>query len=153
MAKLICGMLIVGFSTFIGWFSGVKYRKRKLYFIQLEVFNDRFLNELSYTRRPIVKFLSEQEFKGDFADDLHSYVSSGKKVYESYFLSEENDFVNGYLSIIGKGDAESQINYFTSVKGTLSEKRTEGENQCKKYSDLYFKLGFLAGLTILILLV
>ena len=55
--------------------------------------------------------------------------------------------------MIGKGDSNSQKNYFTSVKETLSKLKKEAEENNKKYGDLYVKLGFLCGLLILILVI
>ena len=56
MQKFIVGVAMVAFTTFCGYFLAKKYRQRKLFFMQLVEFNERFLSEISYYRRPIKDF-------------------------------------------------------------------------------------------------
>ena len=55
--------------------------------------------------------------------------------------------------MLGKGDSFSQKGYFATSKDALEKLYVEAENNCKKYVHLYIKLGFLCGLTLLILLI
>ena len=60
--------------------------------------------------------------------------------------------VEDYFLMLGKGDSLSQKGYFSSVKEPLLRLQNEAETTCKRYADLYIKLGFLCGLLILILM-
>ena len=163
MLKVVFGVAIVAFGTFCGYIFTKKYRRRKSFFVQLYEFNERFINEISYYRRPLIEFSSTFVYKGEFQVCLQTFFHSmnngvpfladglDKDVF--YFLtSEEKTTLQDYFQMLGKGDSTSQKAYFSSVKERLSKLQTEAVSACKKYGDLYIKLGFLCGLFILILI-
>ena len=62
---LLCASL---FSLCVGcafWLTR-KYRKRKDFFYNLDLFNERLVNEVSYTKIPLPAFAEKYEFTGDF---------------------------------------------------------------------------------------
>jgi stage III sporulation protein AB len=158
MLKVLLGCLIVAFSSFCGYYWAKRYRQRKSFYRQFYEFNQRFLNEIAYYRRPIRDFISKDSYKDEFASLLQSYFSSlngGKfDLIEFDFLKEdEKVFVYDYFQMLGKGDSSSQKAYYTSIKEGLVKWKITTEEEAKKYEDLYVKLGFLCGLFILILII
>lgn len=152
--KILLCVFIVGFCVLLGYFAAGKYRARKSYFSQLSVFNEKYLNELDYARRPIGTFLSEQNFEGDFAKTVKEYVKSRQaNVKYSYLTKDERGACEDYFSMLGKGDAPSQRSYFSSRKAEIEQKRAESEKEAKSRGALYVKLGLLAGLAFVILIV
>lgn len=163
MQKFIAGIAIVAFTTFCGYFLAGKYRKRKLFFKELQAFNERFLSEIAYYRRPVREFVSKYAYKGEFDELLREYFARqqtregadtgllGSPRY-AFLRAEEKRVVEDYFLMLGKGDSASQKGYFSSVKETLAKLQKETETACKQYGDLYIKLGFLCGLLILILM-
>ncbi len=160
MAKLLIGICIVAFTTFCGHQLARKYRERKNFFLDFERFNDAFLNEISYYKRPIEIFLSDRKFSSSFRDWLIEYTN-GLKAEErapvfiefSFLKEEEKAFINEYFSMLGRGDSLSQKGYFSSVKGRIEGIKQKSVDENKRYGDLYLKLGFLFGLALLILIV
>ena len=163
MQKFIVGIAVVAFTSFCGYFLARKYRQRKLFFKQLQEFNERFLSEISYYRRPIKEFASKYVYKGDFDEllqDFFALIQSRERVEAglldspkyAFLKAEEKRVVEDYFLMLGKGDSVSQKGYFSSVKETLSRLQSDAETACKRYGDLYIKLGFLCGLLILILM-
>ena len=59
MTKFLLGVCIVAFTSFCGYFFAKKYAKRKLFLEQLKEFNDRFINEIGYYKRPLGEFISK----------------------------------------------------------------------------------------------
>ncbi|MBQ8684889.1 MAG: stage III sporulation protein AB [Clostridia bacterium] len=164
MTKFLLGVAIVAFTSFCGYILTKKYRKRKLFFTQLNEFNERFLSEISYYRRPIAEFASKYTYKGEFNEFLEKYfeyIDETPRFFEEVFASEgftfltaeEKTVLRDYFSMLGKGNSASQQAYFSSVKERLIKLKTEAEAACKRYGDLYIKLGFLCGLLILILII
>ena len=163
MIKFFLGVAIIVFFSFCGYLFAKKYRKRKHFFMQLYDFNDRFLNEISYYRRPIVEFIVKYSFKGEFNLYIESFINNIQNISvcfdeleneEFYFLKkEEKSILVDYFSMLGKGDSSSQKGYFSSVKDDLRQRKIETDAEYKKYGDLYIKLGFLCGLLVLILIV
>lgn len=159
MLKFLLGVAIVALTSFIGYLLAKKYRQRKDFFLQFYEFNERFLTELAYRRRPIREFVSSYAYRGDFNFLLVEFFSGIEErdafdLPDLTFLSkEEKSFIFDYFSMLGRGDSLSQKGYFSSVKETLSSHVKSSANACKRYGDLYIKLGFLCGLLILILII
>ena len=165
MIKWIVGICLVGFTSYCGYFFAKKYRKRKLYFIQLYEFNERFINELSYFRRPLSAFIKNYQYKGEFLETLEWFFSHLREKstanYEIFTLINEYDFltddekrfVTDYFKMLGTSDSLSQKEYFSTARKTLLELKTKSETENEKLGGLYVKLGFLFGLTILIVIV
>lgn len=153
---------MVAFTTFCGYLLSKKYRKRKLFFHELEIFNERFLSEIAYSRRPIKDFASKYVFLGEFNDALMDFfvaIDDGRlftvddlQAY-SFLKDEEKRFIEEYFRMLGRGDSSSQNAYFSSAKTDLIRYKNMTETESKKYGDLYIKIGFLCGLLILILIV
>ena len=76
MIKLLLGLAIVVFGGFMGYFLSKKYRKRKEFFVQMFQFNERFLTEVSYSKRPLSRFLTSYEYKGEFDLLLQTFYKS-----------------------------------------------------------------------------
>ena len=163
MSKFLLGIAIVAFTSFCGYILTKKYRKRKLFFTQMYEFNERFLGELSYYRRPIGDFLGKYAYKGEFQDFLVYYFQNienptffNEKMDTtdfSFFTKDEKAVLRDYFPMIGKGNSTTQKAYFSTAKETLKKLKENAEKDAKKYGDLYIKLGFLCGLFILILIV
>lgn len=164
MLKFLLGIAIVAFTSFCGYLLAKKYRQRRLFFSQFREFNERFLSEIAYYRRPIREFAAGYSYRGEFNDLLGDFFdgiddrSPNARAFTDFpaygFLkTEEKSIVEDYFLMLGKGDSASQKGYFTAVKDTLNKLQTESETACKRYGDLYVKIGFLCGLLILILIV
>ena len=164
MAKFLLGIVIVAFTSFCGYLLSKKYRRRKVFFSQINEFNERFLNEMSYYRRPLTEFFSKYEYTKEFKFLLDDYIqtlrngqTSLEKALETadydFLKKEEKSFICDYFNMLGKGDSVSQKAYFSSVKECLKKQANEAMIESKRYGDLYIKLGFLCGLFILILII
>lgn len=164
MLKFFVCIAVIFFATCCGYFFSKKYRKRKDFFNRLFAFNDEFLNEISYHKRPLNEFLKCYRQKSDFAVFLTLYLRSlgDENLYNDShtaltemgcFSNEEIQFILEYFSMLGKGDSQSQKQYYSGIKNRLNEYMDRAKADCEKYGKLYVKLGFLCGLTILILII
>lgn len=164
MTKFLLGIAIVAFTSFCGYVLAKKYRKRKLFLAQLKEFNERFLSEISYYKRPIAEFVSRSVYKGEFNEFLRDFFQTREQsdygvlrainFTDCEFLTpEDRRVIEDYFLMLGKGDTFSQKTYFSSAKEAIGKQQTEADTAYKKYGDLYIKLGFLCGLFILILIV
>lgn len=152
--KFVLGALIIAFCTLLGYFAAGKYRSRRSFFSQLNAFNEKYLAELKFSRKPLSLFLKEFSFSGDMAATFEEFQKSRAiKVDYPYLTEAEKSFAAEYLSMLGKGDSHSQSGYFSAQAAGLSESKKKSENDAKSYTDLYVKLGLLAGLAFVILIV
>jgi stage III sporulation protein AB len=161
MIKFIIGIAVVVFSTYIGRLFSRRYKRRKDFFQAFDSFNHRFLSELGYSKRPIGELCASIQTKGEFFELVNTVISnrvarrsSPIDLGEYQFLSqEEKGFTSEYFSVFGKCDTASQKGYFTQAGNSISSLKTKAEDEYKKYSDLYTKLGFLCGLAIMVILI
>ena len=164
MLKIVFGIAIVIFSTACGYYLAKKYRQRRHFLRQLREFNEQFINEISYYRRPIKDFLSIHPFEGEFQGFLQEYArvlnetnqeAQGILNLSNYTFLRENEKVDiiDYFMMLGKGDSHSQKSYFFSMRERLAKREQEAVDEGNRYENLYIKLGFLCGLFILILII
>lgn len=164
MIKFFLGLAVVAFTSFCGRLLARKYRQRSGFFKQFREFNERFLNEITYSRRPLKDFITSYTYEGEFQELLRdfyvflkdnssslSFLNDGQKY--AFLKVEEKKVVADYFQMLGKGDSVSQKGYFSSVKDTLIKLQNDAQNDAKRYGDLYVKIGFLCGLLLLILMV
>ena len=140
--KALLAICIVAFGTGMGYFAAGKWRARKEFYVQMCLFHERYLNELNYERKPLGVFFSAYEYTGDFGKTVRS-CAEGHGAAPAY----------KYFSMLGTGDALSQKNYFSAQTAALTQKRENGVKEAKSRGELYVKLGLLAGLAAVILIV
>lgn len=161
---MILSVAIVVFTSFCGYLCAKKYRRKKLFYTQLNEFNERFLNEVSYYRRPLADFVGKYSYKGEFAqllNDFFARIQHGEITMGFVYSNDETDFlqqeekgeIDDYFQMLGKGDSASQKAFFSSQKEVLRTRLKSAEDTYKRYGDLYIKLGFLCGLFIVILII
>lgn len=152
--KLLIGALLIAFCTLLGYLAAGKYRARKKFYAQFVLFNERYIAELNYSRKPLPDFLKAYEYTGDFGKTLSAFVRQRETAIEfSYLKKDEQSDCSNYFSILGRGDTRSQKDYFTAQRTVLEQKKTESEREAKSHGELYVKLGLLAGLAFVILIV
>ena len=133
-----------------------RYRRRKEFFYALNLFNERLYNEVSYLRAPLSTFIEKYDFGGDFQKMLREKREGdfGRENYGfAYLTADEQKFLGDYFRLIGKSDAASQRTYLAAARAEAGERRRLAEEEYKKYFSLYSKLGVLAGLILVILIV
>ena len=131
--------LIVAFSVAVGAFASGKYRARKKLYAQFCAFNERYLTELKYMRRPIGEFFAAYAYEGDFKEIVAAAMRREPTTVKTEYLTQEE---RGCLD-----------DYFSAQKEYLAAKKGESEREAKERAELYLKLGLLAGLALVILIV
>ncbi|MGN0823229.1 MAG: hypothetical protein ACI4NG_05595 [Candidatus Gallimonas sp.] len=152
--KFALCLCVIAFGVLLGYLAAGKYRRRKSFFTGFYLLNERYLNELVYLRRPLDAFLRETRYEGDFGRTVAEF--SRKRAAEvgyPYLTEEEKSWANDYFRMLGRGDARSQSGFFSAQQGELSEKKNAAEKEAKARGELYLKLGLLAGLAAVILIV
>ncbi len=151
--RLILCVLIVAFCTAIGYLAAEKYRARRSYFSQLSDFVERYIAELGYAKKPLPAFLEECRFSGDFEKTMNRIARHEEAACREKYLTEaEKKDCESLYSMLGRGDSRSQMEFFQSKRQLIAEKKTSSEKEAKARSDLYLKLGLLAGLAFVILI-
>lgn len=156
MLKAILCVCAFGLCIVVALLLTRRYRQRKEFFYSWNLFNERLINEVSYMRAPLAKFIERYSFGGDFQKMLHEKKEGefDRGNYNfSYLSADEQKFLEDYFRLVGKSDAASQRAYLCAVRAEIGERRHVSEEEYKKYFSLYCKLGVLAGLILVILIV
>lgn len=148
--KLLLSAVIVAFCTLLGYLAASKYRARKKFYAQMYAFNERYLNELTYARRKLKELLEEIGESGDFYE---LFKQKGGEIKLEYLSKQEKGECADYFRMLGAGDSFSQKSYFSSKKEMLESKKGETEKESAARGSLYLKLGLLAGLAFVILII
>ncbi len=149
--KVLLAVLIVAFCSLLGYLAAAKYRARRKFYAQMASFNDKYLNELTYRRRPLGELIGEQLERGG---DFYTLLEDRKTEIKLQYLTEqERRECEEYLKMLGTGDSNSQKDYFSAKKQTLESKKGESEKAAKERGGLYLKLGLLSGLAFVILII
>lgn len=155
MLKLLLCVAAVALCVAFSYLLTGKYRSRMQFYYNFNLFNERLINEVSYTRIPLPAFLEKYTFTGDFKGMLEQKkgdFSTGN--YSLPYLGEdEKKYLADYFCMIGRSDAASQRTFLSAARQEISEKKKSTEEAYKKYFALYLKLGFLAGLVLVVLIV
>ncbi len=152
--KVVIACAIIAFSVGLGYLAANKYRCRRAFFRQMYDFNERYLSELDYARKPLPVFLKEYPASGDFRKTLDAFAQTRTaELKYSYLTQEEKKECGDYFSMLGRGDAQSQSGYFGARREPLGERKAACEKEAKARSELYLKLGLLGGLAFVILII
>lgn len=158
MIKILLCVMAVTLCVMLAWLLTRKYRLRMMFYYNLHLFNERLVNEVSYTKIPLPAFMEKYTFSGDFKRMLEvkrdARFDNGDEGCNMDYLSEdERKFLGDYFRMIGKSDAASQRTYLSAMREEITEKKQKSEELYRKYFSLYIKLGFLAGLILVVLIV
>ena len=152
--KITVACAVIAFGCWIGWLAAGKYRYRYRFYTQFNDFNERYLSELLYARKPLPVFLKEFPAAGDFKKMIDSHAAKQKNECSfSYLTKEERAACCDYMGMLGRGDAQSQGEYFGAQRQTLAEKKKKCEQEAAKYNALCLKLGLLGALAFVILII
>ncbi len=155
MLKLLLCACAVALCTAFAYLLTRNYKKRRDFFYAVCLFNERLVNEVSYTKVPLPAFLEKNCFGGDLGKILRERCAKGESAdfsAISYLREDEKQYLADYFGMIGKSDAQSQRTYLLAARAGLEERRRAGDEAYRKYFSLYLKLGVLAGLILVILI-
>ena len=154
LIKVLVAVLLVAFTTFLGYFLAGKYRVRKRYFAEFSRFNERYLAELSYERRQLMRFLQEETYEGEFGKAVEKFCKERTVSFDLPFLAaEERTDRENYFRRLGRGDAHTQTAFYAAQSKRLEELKLQSEREAKARTELYLKLGLLAGLALVVLII
>ncbi len=147
MTEFLFVIVSVAFFSYGGYMAAGKSRRRKLFFQAWYGFHVRFLEEVSYRRRPLGECL------------LQGFAPFDKLLRQEpfrpphYLTAEEAAELNEYLAEIGTTDAATQRKYLEAKSQSLQNLRDKSQAEYRQKKDLGLRLGSLLGLAVAILMI
>ena len=154
--KIFLGILVIIFSTFIGYVLSKKYTKLKNFYCNFDNFNKMLKTEIAFSQKTLKEIIAEKySINNDFLYSFKLYLENKENfcLNINYLSSDEKAFLLEYFENIGKTEKGSQLEFLKKAEERLSTFYKNAIELDKKYKTLYIKLGFLIGLIIFILII
>lgn len=154
MKIFLCLFVLIIFTA-LGYIYALKYKERKKFYNDFNIFNKNLANEISFSQNTIVSIVKNIDTNSTFNKTINSYFIENIKKFEkiSFLNEDENKFYELYLKKIGTADKDSQLNYLKQIGDTLRDKLKACENDYSKYYLTSIKMGFLLGLIVFVFLI
>lgn len=150
--KIVLGLILLAFSTLIGFLLGGKYSDKLQFYQDFCEFNDRLKLEISFKQTTLLKILENEKRRSDFYLAIKDYIIFKEKKFDKKYIdAHEKEFFLSYLSNIGTSDKNSELKYLENATNIIYAEHNKIKIEEKKYRTLYIKLGFLIGLMLFIL--
>ena len=152
--KIIVGILSVIVFTKIGYDKSKNYKEKLAFYNSITLFCDKFLVELEYKKSHVEKVLKDSYSSSSAKKLFNSYLNDKNNlIFPDFLNNEEKSILSDFFMKLGLGDTDSQKIYVKSYKNTFEKKASESWQNFKKYSNLYLKIGFMFGLTLMIVVI
>lgn len=158
MWKFLLGGIAVTVSTAIGRAAVGKFGRRYSFFSEMKRLNGELIRNLSFRMLPVTEILSDARQRyPSVKDTLDALLFSTENdcvfVFRNADLNEEErSFAEEYFRRAGGGNRESEKGFLEEYAEYFARKEKECAAEKKRYSALGGKLGFLAGVAVMILI-
>ena len=157
--------VLSGISVYIGYIFSRKYKIRANFFQALVMLCQKFDVEINYSRERLKNIflgLDEKQKKKLQGIDINflSYINNETNFDRDSlfrnlrFLNEEaKDVIFMFLKNLGRSDVDSQSKEIKNFQTRFETLSVTANNENKKYGSLSVKLGIVAGLVIIVILI
>lgn len=153
--KILCGLLIVTFTTLIGWKFSEKLKFRENVYDNLVKFCNLIIADVYFTSKTIDTFIDEMpERLKDITSLTGEDFRLGAKVsiIDKRFTKEESFDIENFFNFLGKNERDGTVKMLNYYKERFSEKHDECKVKYKKSSAFYLKISALLGALIFVIL-
>ena len=157
--------VLSGISVYIGYIFSRKYKIRANFFQALVMLCQKFDVEINYSRERLKNIflgLDEKQKKKLQGIDINflSYINNETNFdRDSLFINlrflkeEEKDVIFMFFKNLGRSDVDSQSKEIKNFQTRFETLSVTANNENKKYGSLSVKLGIVAGLVIIVILI
>lgn len=156
--KYVLIVCIFCICSFVGYAFSVKYMKRKKFFNSLIAFADKLSLEINFSRERLKVLLenfdsaNKKNLLGidekfiEYLDKKIELTSENVFKKADVLKNEEKDCILLFLKALGRSDVENQTKEIQNFISRFNEMKLKCDAEQKKYGSLSFKLGIVAGL-------
>lgn len=164
MKYVLLGIMF-GVCVFIGYLFSLKYKRRQKFFSTLIMLAEKLDVEINYSRERLKKLISEfdeshkknllsveQNFI-DYLDGKCELTSENLFKNVTILKASEKDFLFIFFKNLGRSDVENQTKEIKNYIKRFEEMSKTSDVENKKYGSLSLKLGIVAGLFLIVILI
>ncbi len=157
--------VLSGISVYIGYIFSRKYKIRANFFQALVMLCQKFDVEINYSRERLKNIflgLDEKQKKKLQGIDINflSYINNETNFDRDslfrnlrFLKEEEKDVIFMLFKNLGRSDVDSQSKEIKNFQTRFETLSVTANNENKKYGSLSVKLGIVAGLVIIVILI
>ena len=165
MIKWLIIAILFFISVMIGYKFSEKYNKRLKFYKSLILLCQNLDVEINFSReklRHLIENYDEKTRKNllGIDEEYISYLSNPIELKKedlfkkaNILKTEEKDIIYLFLKNLGRSDVENQSKEIKNFLSKFEEYKNTAELENKKYGSLSVKLGVIAGLFILVILI
>lgn len=164
MKYVLLGIMF-GVCVFVGYLFSLKYKKRQKFFSALIMLAEKLDVEINYSRDRLKKLISEfdeahkknllsveQNFI-DYLDGKCELTSENLFKNVTILKASEKDSLFIFFKNLGRSDVENQSKEIKNYIKRFEEMSKTSDVENKKYGSLSLKLGIVAGLFLIVILI
>lgn len=164
MKYVLLGIMF-GVCVFVGYLFSLKYKKRQKFFSTLIMLAEKLDVEINYSRDRLKKLITEfdeshkknllsveQNFI-DYLDGKCELTSENLFKNVNILKASEKDFLFIFFKNLGRSDVENQTKEIKNYIKRFEEMSKTSDIENKKYGSLSLKLGIVAGLFLIVILI
>ena len=164
MKYILLGILFV-ICTMAGYIFSLKYKRRQRFFSSLIMLAEKLDVEINYSRERLKKLIQEFDLnqKKNLMGVENNYLNfldgDGELTSEllfkniSFLKQSEKDLVFLFFKNLGRSDVENQSKEIKSYVKKFEDVSKICDAENKKYGSLCTKLGIIAGLFLIVVLI
>lgn len=165
MLKYILMALLFFIALSIGAIVSAKYRKRANFFKALVLICQKLNVEISFSRERIKTLLAsfDDKTKSQLCGLTENYLAfidqesplDKASLFKgiTFLKEEESDLIFLFFRSLGRSDVDSQSKELKNFESRFDEMVSSATAENKKYGSMSMKLGLIAGLAVIILLI
>lgn len=163
--KYILLIAVALICIFVGFIYSKKYRKRANFFQALVMLCQKFDVEINFSRERLknIFITLDDRQKAKMAGLIENFLSFIEQETSlekdtlfkgiSFLKEEEKDVIFMFFKTLGRSDVDSQSKEAKNYLSRFENLAVLSNNENKKYGSLSIKLGIIAGLFIIVILI
>lgn len=165
MFKYILIVILFCMCCGVGYVFSIKYQKRKKFFASLIALADKLSLEINFSRERLKVLLAnfDQNSKKNLLgidENFEKYLDKSIELTSEEIFKkadclkqDEKDQILLFLKTLGRSDVENQTKEIQSFVERFKQIKTKCDEEQKKFGSLSVKLGIVAGLFCVIILI
>ena len=154
MLKIFMGGCIIIFCSILGGLYANKYKRKRDFYIALEVFLQHLKREISFSGQSIGKIISTSNTDNEDLSHILIGLSMDTEILLPDFLQEtEKSVILSFFDKIGRSDRANEVELTLQFYKEIKACREEESRICSKNMGLAAKLGFFIGSIIFIMII
>ncbi len=165
MLKFVLLFLLFMICVAVGYMCSLKYKKRQKFFSSLIILAEKLDVEINFSRERLKKLIEEVDIsqKKNLCNIDQNYIEyldgscelSMEQLFKniSILKPSEKDLILMFFKNLGRSDVENQSKEIKSYVKRFESFSASADTENKKYGSLCTKLGIVAGLFIVVILV